>query len=69
MEPREGPDVPFDRQVIAGIREQTDLRRNGASLYNQKPCNINWLWWERMVATLEECQALRERVRELEKNG
>ena len=44
-------DTPFDRVVLQSLRAQADEHIDDP--YGRVPFHINWLWFARMVATME----------------
>lgn len=52
MDSQRGHDEPFDRQVIQTLREQAD--RHIDDPYGVVPLRLNWLWFSRMVITMEK---------------
>lgn len=44
-------DEPFDRQIIETLRKQADAHVQDP--YGTDTPTINWLWYSRMVATME----------------
>ena len=49
--PQVARDVPFDRQVIETFRREADQHTDDP--YGIVPYRINWLWYSRMVSTME----------------